>query len=197
MSKKCTLTRTQRPHRNHFRFWEQELFAQMRRNTKSPNPHLYALPLSHDYQKLSSMGEFDGLDLEDAKKLQEAADAIVAQTREDFVKNFSNEERANGRLMFKRVRELSEDADYAEAYRRAKINEKERHSCGVLRDAVLFLCYLDMTDSYPDMASSSDSLICYSLLYFSVGIFSMGLWQALGFLVGFEKLVYLKSLLQY
>ncbi|TGO10361.1 hypothetical protein BTUL_0137g00180 [Botrytis tulipae] len=114
MSKKCTLTRTQRPRRNHFKFWEQELFAQMRRNTKSPNLHLYALPLSHDYQKLSSMEDFDGLDLEDAKKLQEAADAIVAQTREDFVQKFSDEERMNGRLMFKRVRELSEDADYAE-----------------------------------------------------------------------------------
>ncbi|TGO53742.1 hypothetical protein BOTNAR_0287g00120 [Botryotinia narcissicola] len=71
------------------------------------------------------MGDFDGLDLEDAKKSQEAADAILAQTREDFVQKFSDEERANGRLRFKRVRELSEDADYAEAYRRAKINEKE------------------------------------------------------------------------
>ncbi|KAF7923974.1 hypothetical protein BELL_0451g00020 [Botrytis elliptica] len=114
MSKKCTLTRTQRPRRNHFKFWEQELFAQMRRNTRSPNLHLYALPLPPDYQKRESIGELDGLDLEDAKKLQEAADEIVAQTREDFVQKFSDEERANGRLMFRRIRELSEDASYAE-----------------------------------------------------------------------------------
>ncbi|TGO37624.1 hypothetical protein BHYA_0092g00070 [Botrytis hyacinthi] len=60
------------------------------------------------------MEDFDGLDLEETKKSQEAADEIVAQTQEDFVQKFSDEERTNGRLMFKRVRELPEDADYAE-----------------------------------------------------------------------------------
>ncbi|KAF5869067.1 uncharacterized protein Bfra_011609 [Botrytis fragariae] len=56
MSNQCTLTRTQAPRRNYFQFWEQQLFAQKRK----------------------SVGEFDGLDLEDAKKLQQAADEIVA-----------------------------------------------------------------------------------------------------------------------
>ncbi|TGO46636.1 hypothetical protein BCON_0314g00080 [Botryotinia convoluta] len=188
MSDHCTLTRTQHPGRNHFKFWEQQLFAQTRRNNKSPNLHLYALPLPHDYQKRKSVGELDGLDIKDAKKLQEAADEIITQIREDFVQKLSDEECADGRLMFRRVRELSEDANYVEAYRGAKIDDKIGRLCDLLGDAVVFLCYCDN-------AVSSEGLISYSIVFCCVWLLNKVLWQALLVLKGLslEVMAHMRS----
>ncbi|CCD54496.1 predicted protein [Botrytis cinerea T4] len=46
---------------------------------------MLSLSLPCDYQKRGLMGELDGLDLEGAKKLQDASDEVIAQIREDFL----------------------------------------------------------------------------------------------------------------
>ncbi|KAM0152936.1 hypothetical protein ACHAPG_007330 [Botrytis cinerea] len=83
MSDHYTLTRTQRPDKNPFKFWERQLFARMR-------------------LKRGLMGELDGLDLEGAKKLQDASDEVIAQIREDFVQKSSDEERMNWKLIYRK-----------------------------------------------------------------------------------------------
>lgn len=50
---------------------------------------MLSLSLPCDYQKRGLMGELDGLDLEGAKKLQDASDEVIAQIREDFVQKSS------------------------------------------------------------------------------------------------------------
>lgn len=49
------------------------------------------------------MGELDGLDLEGAKKLQDASDEVIAQIREDFVQKSSDEERMNWKLIYRKL----------------------------------------------------------------------------------------------
>ncbi|KAF7891364.1 uncharacterized protein EAF02_001689 [Botrytis sinoallii] len=164
MSYQYTLHGTQGPGRHHFKCWENQVFVQMRRNTKIPYLHLYALPLPRDHQKRKSVGELDGLDLEDAKKLQQAADEIIAQTRDDFVQKLSDKERANGRLMFEGIKELSEDANYADAFAGSKMNHKMRRLWVVLRDEFVFLSYGDDGKSSWGCLTRSIVFRCFLLL---------------------------------
>lgn len=78
----------------------------MRRNTKNPYLHPYALPLLDDYVSCNSGGAYNYMDSEDAKKLQEAADEIIMQDGEDFVLDLSGEECADRRLMFGKAKDL-------------------------------------------------------------------------------------------
>lgn len=64
---------------------------------------MLSLSLPCDYQKRGLMGELDGLDLEGAKKLQDASDEVIAQIREDFVQKSSDEERMNWKLIYRKL----------------------------------------------------------------------------------------------
>ncbi|KAF7889352.1 uncharacterized protein EAF01_010845 [Botrytis porri] len=121
-------------------------------------------------------------------KIPRNSNEIIAQTRDDFVKKVSEKERANGRLVFRRVKELSEDADYAEALRRAKGKGKMGRLWDIFRDAVVFLCYCDEADS-------SQSFISYSTTYCCVRLFIKVLWQVFSVLEGLslEVFAYMRS----
>lgn len=64
---------------------------------------MLSLSLPCDYRKRGLMGELDGLDLEGAKKLQDASDEVIAQIREDFVQKSSDEERMNWKLIYRKL----------------------------------------------------------------------------------------------
>ncbi|EDN99323.1 predicted protein [Sclerotinia sclerotiorum 1980 UF-70] len=100
------LTKPRGQSKTHLKVWERHLFAQMRRNTKNPYLHPYALPLLDDYVSCNSGGAYNYMDSEDAKKLQEAADEIIMQDGEDFVLDLSGEECADRRLMFGKAKDL-------------------------------------------------------------------------------------------